>query len=142
MKVSEWMSRTVQLARPDHTVQQAARIMADIDVGVLPVADGDRLVGVVTDRDITVRAVAEGKGSNTPVHEVMTPEVKYCFEYEDLELVASNMGDQQVRRLPVVNQEKRLVGILSLADVATGGGVLPAADALAGVSRPVNASTA
>ena len=110
--------------------------MAELGVGALPVADGDRLVGVITDRDIAVRAVAEGKGPHTPVHEVMTPEVKYCFDFEDLELVARNMGDQQVRRLPVLDRDKRLVGILSLGDVATDGDVQHAAgDALAGVSR-------
>ena len=134
--VGEKMTRDVRLTRPDETIRVAARVMADIGVGALPVADGDRLVGVVTDRDIAVRAVAEGKGPDTLVQEVMTPEVKYCFDFEDLELVARNMGDQQVRRLPVVDRDKRLVGILSLGDVATGGDVQHAAgDALAGVSR-------
>ncbi len=91
---------------------------------------------MVTDRDIAVRVVAEGRGLDTPVRAVMTPEVKYCFDYEDVELVARNMGDQQVRRLPVLDQEKRLVGILSLGDVAVGAGAEPAGDALAGISRP------
>ena len=134
--VGETMTRDVRLTHPDETIRVAARTMAEIGVGALPVAEGDRLVGVVTDRDIAVRAVAEGKGPDTLVQEVMTPEVKYCFDFEDLELVARNMGDQQVRRLPVVDRDKRLVGILSLGDVATGGDVQHAAgDALAGVSR-------
>ncbi len=134
--VRDRMSREVQMTAPDQTIREAARAMADLGVGALPVTDGDRLVGMVTDRDIAVRGVAEGRGPDTPVREVMTPDVKYCFDYEDLELVARNMGDQQVRRLPVLNQDKRLVGILSLGDVAIGAGAVPAGDALAGVSRP------
>jgi CBS domain-containing protein len=135
-KVRDRMSRDVRLAAPDQTIREAARAMAELGIGALPVAEGDRLVGMVTDRDIALRAVAEGRGPDTPVREVMTPEVKYCFDYEDLELVARLMGDQQVRRLPVVDQDKRLVGILSLGDVAASAGAEPAGDALAGVSRP------
>lgn len=138
MLVSDRMSRTVHMAHVDDTIQDVARVMADHDIGALPVANGDDLVGIVTDRDITIRAVSAGKGPNTPVQHVMTPQVKYCFEYEDVELVAGNMGDQQIRRLPVVNRDKRLVGILALFDVASEGSILhAAADALAGVSRPV-----
>jgi CBS domain-containing protein len=135
-KVRDRMSPDVRLAAPDQTIREAARAMAELRVGALPVAEGDRLVGMVTDRDIAVRAVAEGRGPDTPVREVMTPEVKYCFDHEDLELVARHMGDQQVRRLPVVDRDKRLVGILSLGDVAAGTGAEPACDALAGISRP------
>jgi len=136
MKVSDKMTRNVRLASPDDTIQQAARSMAECDAGALPVGDNDRLVDMVTDRDIAVRAVAQGKGLDTKVREVMTPDVKYCFEDEDLDHVAHNMGDQQVRRLPVMNRDKRLVGILSLGDVATGAGPQPAGEAVAGISRP------
>ena len=135
-KVCDQMSRDVQMTSPDQTIREAARAMADLGIGALPVAEGDRLVGMVTDRDIAVRAVAEGLGPETLVRAVMTSDVKYCFEYEDLELVARNMGDQQVRRLAVLSQDKRLVGILSLGDVAAGAGPNPAGDALVGVSRP------
>jgi CBS domain-containing protein len=135
-KVRDRMSRDVRLAAPDQTIQEAARAMAELGVGALPVADGDRLVGMVTDRDLALRALAEGRGPDTPVREVMTAEVKYCFDHEDLELVARTMGDQQVRRLPVLDHEKRLVGILSLGDVAAAAGAEPTGDALAGVSRP------
>jgi CBS domain-containing protein len=110
--------------------------MAEADAGVLPVGENDRLVGMVTDRDIAVRGVAQGKGLDTPVREVMTPDVQYCFEDEDLDTVARRMGEQQVRRLPVMNRDKRLVGILSLGDIVVGEGPQPAGDALAGVSRP------
>ena len=111
------------------------------DAGVLPVGENDRLVGMVTDCDIAVRAVAQGKGPDTKVREVMTPDVQYCFEDEDLEEVARRMGGQQVRRLAVMSRDKRLVGILSLGDVAMGEGPRPAGDALLGVSRPGGAHT-
>ena len=92
--------------------------MCEIDAGVLPVGEDDRLVGMLTDRDIAVRGVAKGKGPQTQVREVMTSEVKYCYEDEEVEHVARNMANQQLRRLPVVNRDKRLVGILSVGDVA------------------------
>jgi CBS domain-containing protein len=136
MKVSDKMTRDVQVARADDSIQEAARCMAACDSGVLPVSHGDKLVGMVTDRDIAIRAVAQGKGLECKVSEVMTPEVKYCFEDEELGHVARNMGEQQLRRLPVVNRDKRLVGILSLGDIAMGEGPQPAGAALAGISRP------
>jgi CBS domain-containing protein len=134
--VSEAMTRDVRVANPDHTIQAAAKIMAEIDSGVLPVAENDQLVGMITDRDIAVRAVAKGKGPDTRVREVMSPDVKYCFEDEPVSHVAQNMGDIQLRRLPVVNREKRLVGILSLGDLAQAQGSRPAGQALAGISQP------
>ena len=118
MRVSEAMTRSVRVASPGQTIRDVAKIMAEIDAGSVPVGENDRLVGIITDRDIAIRAVAMGKGPDTPVREVMSKEVKYCFEDEDLEHVAKNMGDIQVRRLPVVNRDKRLVGIVSLGDIA------------------------
>jgi CBS domain-containing protein len=112
------MTRDVCLSNPDQSIRDAAKIMAQIDAGALPVADKDRLVGVITDRDIAVRAVAQGKSPDTRVREVMSPEVLYCFEDEDLDDVLRNMGAVKVRRLPVLNRDKRLVGIVSLGDVA------------------------
>jgi CBS domain-containing protein len=130
------MTQDVRVISPEQTIQAAARMMCDIDAGVLPVGDNDRLVGMITDRDIAVRAIAEGKGPQTPVGDVMSREVKYCFEDEDTDQVSRNMGEIQVRRLPVLNREKRLVGILSLGDMATMEGAHPAGEALAGISRP------
>ena len=105
-------------------------------VGVLPVGEGDRLVGMVTDRDVAVGVVAEGRDpAGTKVREIMTPEVRYVFEDEDLSHIADNMADQQVRRLPVVNRDKRLVGVLSLGDLAKTMGPQFAGRALAGISR-------
>jgi CBS domain-containing protein len=119
MKVSDCMTRDPRIVSPDQTIQEAARIMAEMDAGVLPVGENDRLVGMITDRDIAVRAVCAGKGPQTKISDAMTREVKYCFEDEDIEHVARNMGNLQVRRLPVMNREKRLVGIVTLGDIAT-----------------------
>ena len=118
MRVSEAMTREVRIASPGQSIRDVAKMMADIDAGAVPVGENDRLVGMITDRDIAIRAVAEGKGPDTPVRDVMSTEVKYVYDDEDLEHVAKNMGDIQVRRLPVVNREKRLVGIVSFGDVA------------------------
>src|SRR5262245_25320369 len=136
MRVSEVMTRDVRVASPDQSIRDVARIMAEMDVGALPVAENDRLVGMATDRDITVRAVAQGKGPDTKVRDVMSREVKYAFEDEDVERVARNMADIQVRRLPVVNRDKRLVGIIALADVATKQGPDAAGKAVSGISEP------
>lgn len=136
MKVSEAMSRDVRIASPDETICDAAKAMAAIDVGSLPVGDNDRLVGMITDRDIAVRAVAERKGPDTPIREVMTKDVKFCYEDEDLDHVAANMGDIRVRRLPVISRDKRLVGIVSLGDIAMTEGRGAAGTAVTGVSRP------
>jgi len=120
MRVSEAMSRNVRLANPGQSIRDVAKIMAEIDAGAMPVQENDRLVGMITDRDIAIRGVAQGKGPDTPVRDVMSTEhVLYCYEDEELDHVAKNMGEQRVRRLPVVNREKRLVGIVSLGDVAT-----------------------
>ena len=135
MRVSEAMTRDVRLCTPGQTIREAAKTMADIDAGSVPVSENDRLVGMITDRDIAVRAVAEGKGPDTPVREVMSQEVKYCFDDEELDHVAKNMGDIRVRRLPVVNRDKRLVGIVSLGDVALKGERV-AGKAVKGVSQP------
>jgi CBS domain-containing protein len=136
MRVSEAMTREVRVATPGQSIRDAARVMAELDAGVLPVGENDRLIGMITDRDIAIRAVAAGKGPDTPVREIMSTEVRYCFDDEDIDHVAHNMGENQVRRLPVVNRDKRLVGIVSLGDVALTKDKDAAADAVSGVSRP------
>jgi CBS domain-containing protein len=118
MRVSDAMTADVRIAKPQQTIAEAARMMAEIDAGALPVGDGDRLVGMLTDRDIAIRAVALGKGPQTQVQDVMSKEVLYCFADQDLDEVVKNMADTKVRRMPVLNREKRMVGILSLGDVA------------------------
>jgi len=136
MKVSDLMTRDVQLIEPTQTIRDAAKLMADMDAGIMPIREGDRLVGMITDRDIAVRAVAEGKGPDTPIREVMTEDVKYCYEDDDTEDVARNMADIQVRRLPVLTREKRLVGIISLGDMAMSDGSSRVGEAVAGISQP------
>jgi len=118
MKVSKCMTRDVELVSPTQTIRDAAQMMADLDAGALPVQQDDRLVGMITDRDIAVRAVAQGKSPETPVRDVMSPEVLYCFDDQEIEDVSRNMGEVKVRRLPVVNRDKRLVGIVSIGDLA------------------------
>ena len=136
MKVHEIMSRDVRVASPGDRICDVARTMGEIDAGALPVGENDRLVGMITDRDIAVRAVAQEKGPQTPVREVMSAEVKYCFDDEELDDVCRNMASEKIRRMPVVNRDKRLVGILSLGDMATDGSGREAGEALEGISRP------
>lgn len=136
MKVREAMTRDVYVANPQNSIKEVARVMADIDCGAVPVGENDKLVGMLTDRDIAVRAVGQGKGPDTRVEEVMTQDLRYCYEDEDLEHVTHNMGDEQIRRLPVVDRDKRLVGIISLGDVAMSTNGRDTSDALTGISRP------
>ena len=136
MQVSQAMSKDVQIANPNQSICDAARMMAEIDAGVLPVGENDRLVGMITDRDIAVRGVAQGKGPDTPVRQVMSQDVKYCFVDDDLEEVAKNMADIKVRRLPVLDRNKRLVGIVSLGDLALTDGAAHAGEALSDISEP------
>lgn len=136
MQVREAMSDDVRIAAPNQPIRDAAMLMAKIDAGSLPVGENDRLVGMITDRDIAVRAIALGKGPDTPVRDVMSQEVKYCFEDDDVNEVAQNMADIKVRRLPVLNKSKRLVGIVSLGDLAIADGPANAGEALCGISEP------
>jgi CBS domain-containing protein len=120
--VSQVMSTDVQVVRPQETLRSAARMMQELDVGSLPVCDGQRLLGMLTDRDITVRGVAEGlKPDESCVGDVMTGEVLYCTQDQSADEALRMMGEQQVRRLPVVDADKRLVGVVSLGDLATRG---------------------
>jgi CBS domain-containing protein len=121
-RVSEVMTRNVEFISPQENLQRAAQMMEQLDVGVLPVCDGESLVGIVTDRDIAVRGVAAGKApGDAHVDEVMSTNVQWIFEDQPLEDVMIEMGDSQIRRIPVVSHddEHRLVGIVSLGDVAT-----------------------
>ncbi len=117
-KISEVMTGDVKVARPEDSVQQAAAMMADQDVGSLPVCDGERLCGMITDRDIAIRAVATGLGNDAPVREVMSEEVIWCLEDDDTQEVLGRMADRQVRRIPVIDAQRKLVGIVALGDLA------------------------
>jgi CBS domain-containing protein len=138
MQVSQAMTTDVVSVPPDTTLMEAARLMKGLDVGPLPVRDDGRLIGVVTDRDITVRATAEGRDPlTTEVREVMTPNVVYCRQDEDVQEVAKLMQDAQLRRLLVVDGEMRLVGIVSLGDlVLHSGDDKLAGETLGRVSEP------
>ncbi|HEX5379393.1 MAG TPA: CBS domain-containing protein [Phenylobacterium sp.] len=118
MRVSECMTRDVRIASPSDTIGKAAQVMASLDAGSLPVGDNDRLVGFITDRDIAIRAIAEGKGPEAKVGDIMSREIRWCYEDEDVDDVLINMGELRVRRLPVLDKKKRLVGIVALADLA------------------------
>jgi len=136
MKVRECMSHDVLVANPSQTIAEAARMMSECDSGILPVGENDRLVGMITDRDITIRAVAKNLGNDTPIRDVMSKDqVLYCFEDDDISDAAESMAEQQVRRLPVLNKDKRLVGIISLGDISKGT-EKQAGKAEAGITRP------
>ena len=137
MKVAECMTPDVEIVTPDQPIREAAQFMLRSDAGAMPVGEGDKLVGMVTDRDIAVRAVAEGRGPDTPVRDVMTDDILYCCDDDDIEDVAIKMSDSQVRRMPVLSrEEEKLVGIVSLADISRSDQGEAASVALGGVTDP------
>jgi CBS domain-containing protein len=136
MKVSEVMTRDVATVRPDQPVQDAASFMLRADAGSIPVVEGDRLLGMITDRDIAVRGVAKGYGPETPVRDLMTNDLVCARIDEDVEEVANKMSEAQVRRLPVVDEQERLCGIVSLGDLARDADPDTAEQALEGVAQP------
>jgi CBS domain-containing protein len=135
MVINEVMTRDLKIASPSDSLQQAAQLMEQEDFGSLPVGENDRLVGMLSDRDIAIRAVAQGLSpTDCTVGDVMSSEVKYVFDDESIENAAKMMGKLQVRRLPVLNHDKRLVGIVSLGDLALSK-AKPAGDALKSISK-------
>ena len=119
MIVKKCMTTKVALGKPDMSLYEAAKKMRDGDFGFLPIEENDRLVGIITDRDIAVRGVAEGfDPKKATVNEIMSDRVLYCYEDQSLDEVAQNLAENRIRRLPVLNRQKRLVGILSLGDLA------------------------
>lgn len=135
-KVSDVMTRDVRITSPNQTIREAAGAMAAADVGSLPVGENDRLVGMITDRDITLRAVARGRDAATPVREVMTDKIQYCFEDEDVTSAAESMASLGVRRLAVLDRDKRLVGIIALSNIANCGENKATNKMLQGVAEP------
>ena len=136
-RLKDVMSRDVKLVTPDTTIREAAAQMRDGDFGMLPVAENDRMIGAISDRDIAIRAIADDKGPATTVREVMSEGICWAFEDDSVEQAAKIMGERQVRRLPVVNRDKRLVGIVSLGDFAVEtSDIEPAAEALSDISQP------
>ncbi|WP_323764757.1 CBS domain-containing protein [Marinovum sp.] len=135
MQVSQVMTAHPVTVTPDQSLREVAEIMKRIDTGFVPVGDNDRLVGMITDRDIVINGLACGKDADCAVSEVMTREVLYCRQDEEVAAVARNMGANQVRRLPVVDADKRLVGIVSLGDLSTDGDPSAAGVALEQISE-------
>jgi CBS domain-containing protein len=136
MKISEVMTTEVETVSADQTAREAAAFMLRADAGSIPVCEGDRVIGMITDRDIAVRGVAEGRGPDTPVGELMSDGIICAHEDDDVQAVARRMSEEQVRRLPVIDSEERLVGIVSLADLARESITKSAEQALEGVSAP------
>jgi CBS domain-containing protein len=138
MQVSEILTQDVETIAPDATIQEAAQRLRSLDVGSMPICDGRRLLGMITDRDITIRVVAEGRDpSQTRVQEAMTPGVCWCFEDEDVRKAAQIMEEKQIRRLPILRRsDKGLVGIVALGDIARLGRDRMSGEALEQISQP------
>lgn len=135
-KISDVMTPDVAVVNPHDTVQRAAQLLAEWDVGSLPVCDGRRLLGMITDRDITVRATAEGKAPDQVfVAEVMSEGVSYCYDDQTVDEVLQQMGEEQIRRLPVIDHNMQLVGMVALGDIAIRDNA-HVDDALESISRP------
>ena len=136
-QVAEVMTRSVRTMSPSDSIQRAAQAMDEMNIGSVPVCDGKRLVGMITDRDIAVRGVAQGRpAESTPLSEVMTKDPLWCFDDQPLEQAMAQMRDAQVRRLPVVDHGRQLVGILAIGDVAATADTSDVGDTLAGISEP------
>ena len=139
MRIQDVMTAEVSFVRPDTPILEIARKMRDGNIGATPVVEDERLVGMVTDRDVVVRVIAEGGDVRTKTaRDAMSPRILYCFADESVEAVLENMGDQQIRRLPVVDREKRLVGVVSLGDLALSGKRKAAGEALQEISQPTH----
>jgi CBS domain-containing protein len=136
MKIHDVMSRDVHVLDADASLRAAAQMMQRKDIGSVPVSENDRLIGMVTDRDIVVRAIAEGWQIDTPLREVMSSGVKYCYDDDSVDDVARNMADLGVRRLPVVDRNKRLVGFVSLANITSAGDAGATHTLLEGTAQP------
>jgi len=136
-QLKDIMSPDVQVISPDATIREAAQKMREGDFGMMPVAENDRMIGAISDRDIALRAVAEGKGPDTKVRDVMSQGIAWAYDDDSVDHAAEIMSEHQVRRLPVVNRQKRLVGIVALGDFAVESSDLePAAEALVEISQP------
>ena len=136
-KLKDVMTRDVKVISPDATIREAARTMLEGDFGMMPVGENDRMIGAISDRDIAIRGVAEGKDSNTKVRDVMSEGITWAYDDDSVEEAARIMSEHQIRRLPVVNRDKRLVGIVALGDFAVeSADIEPAAEALSEISKP------
>ena len=139
-QIKEIMSRDVQVISPDATIAEAAKCMRDGDFGMMPVGENDRMIGAISDRDIAVRGLAEGRDASAKVRDVMSEGIHWAFEDDPVERAAQIMSEHQIRRLPIVNRDKRLVGIVALGDLAVQESKADAAgEALSEISEPTPA---
>lgn len=136
MRIHQIMSRDVKTVPLGETIQNVARMMRDVDTGAIPVCEGDRLHGMITDRDIVLRIVTEARSFDTPASEIMSSEIEFCYEDDDIATAADKMAELQIRRLAVVDRNKRLVGIVSLGDIAQQGKDKTTGQALEEISEP------
>ena len=137
-KLKDVMSRDVHVISPEATIKEAAAQMRDGDFGMMPVGENDRMIGAISDRDIVIRAVAEGRDSATTVRAIMSQGIAWAYEDDSVDDAAKIMSEHQIRRLPIVNRDKRLVGIVALGDFAVNrSDIKPAAEALAEISKPI-----
>ena len=136
-QIKDVMSRDVKVISPDMTIREAARTMCDGDFGMMPVGENDRMIGAISDRDIAIRAVAEGKGPGTKVRDIMSTGICWAYDDDTVEHAVKLMSERKVRRLPLVDHDKRLVGIVALGDLAVDRSeIQPAAEALSKISEP------
>ncbi len=136
MKVRDLMTRDVKVAGPGDTIQKIARLMLDFDTGAIPVVDDGHVIGLITDRDIVLRVAAQGRPLTLPVSEALTPNVEFCFEDDDLTQVSEKMARLQLRRMIILDQNRKLAGILSLGDLSRGADSLDSGLTLEQVSQP------
>jgi CBS domain-containing protein len=142
MKVKDVMTRNCIYVSPDTTIAEAAEIMKDQDIGFIPIAEDDKMIGMVTDRDIVIRAVAKKASPDTDVKSVMSPHTYYCYEDQEAEEACANMADIKVRRLPVVNRDKRLVGVVSLGDISQDVNKVEVGQAMQSITDPADTARA
>ncbi len=136
-QIKDVMSQNVKVLNPEGTLKDAARQMREGNFGLMPVGENDRLIGTLSDRDIVIRAVADGKDGNTKVRDVMSDRIMWAYENDSIEKACQIMSDNQIRRLPIVNTDKRLVGIVALGDLAVDGAdIKSAGKALSDISKP------
>lgn len=143
MQAKELMTRTVECISPDTDIREIARIMRSLDIGFVPVCDNDRLIGTITDRDIILRVIADGKDPDDCVaREIMTENLCWCYDDQTAEEIANYMASQEVRRVVVLNRQKRLAGVISIGDLAKGGEQAKAGEAIGTIAEAPSANAA
>jgi CBS domain-containing protein len=139
MKISECMTTNPHIMQPEQSLQEAAQVMENMNIGFLPVGQDNQLVGVITDRDIAVRGIGAGSDAATPIQQVMSRDVQHCFEDDNVDAVLGTMGQLQMRRMPVLNRDNQVTGVVSLGDLSQVGKEANTAEALSAISKDTKA---